>query len=259
MSDLIKYDVKDGIATITLNRPEKRNAMNREMILDFIDAAQRVQDDDAARVLILTGSGGSFCAGIDLTGFATTSAAGKELPPLPKGGRWWRFVDCKKPVICAIDGVAMGMGAEFTSHCDVRIATSGSRFAWNFAQRGLVPDTHAGTWLLPRLIGPGRALHLLYSAEFLSAEDAFTLGYVNEIVAPDQLQDRAQDLAKRYLNSSGFAQARIKELVYEGFTADVEEHTQRSAAFMKECFASEDHKEGVMAFMERREPQFTGR
>ena len=258
MTEFIKYEVDDGIATLTLNRPQKRNAMNYEMLLGFIEATQHASEDSSARVLIVTGSGESFCAGMDLSDFAKTSASGEKLPPLPKSGRWWELVKCNKPVIGAIDGPAMGMGAEFSSHCDVRIATARSRFAWNFAQRGLVPDTGAGSWLLPRLIGHARALHLLYSGEFLSAEQALTLGYINEIVAPENLQERAIELAKLYMQSSPFAHARIKELVYEGFTAEIDDHSKRSAAYLKECFASDDHREGVMSFMEKREAQFTG-
>jgi enoyl-CoA hydratase len=259
MNDWIRYEAEGGVATLTLNRPEKRNAMCHEMLLDFIGAIGRAGEDSSVRVLIVTGSGGSFCAGADLADFAKAAESGGERPPPAERGRWWHLVHCPKPVIGAIDGPAMGMGAEFSSLCDIRIATPQSRFAWNFAQRGLIPDTGAGSWLLPRLIGPARAFHLLYSGEFLSAEEAHAIGYVNEIHEPEDLLPRAFELAKLYMQSSPFAQSRIKELVYEGFTSDIGDHSTRSDSFLNECFASDDHKEGVAAFFERREARFTGR
>ena len=123
--------------------------------------------------MIVTGSGGSFCAGTDLADLQTIPGERRGLRgEAQEKSRWWPLVACPKPVIGAIDGPAVGMGAEFTSQCDVRIASSRARFAWNFAHRGLVPDTGAGSWLLPRLIGSSAALRLLYSGAFLSAEEA---------------------------------------------------------------------------------------
>jgi enoyl-CoA hydratase len=150
------------------------------------------------------------------------------------------------------------MGAEFTSQCDVRIATSRARFAWNFVHRGLVPDTGAGTWLLPRLIGPQAALRLLYSGEFLGAEEALAIGYVARVVEPDQLLDAAREEARRYLAGSPFSQRLIKDLVYRGLERSLADHIRNHVPALQACFASQDHKEGVAAFLERREPRFTG-
>jgi enoyl-CoA hydratase len=127
-------------------------------------------------------------------------------------------------VIGAIDGPAVGMGAEFTSQCDVRIASSRARFAWNFAHRGLVPDTGAGTWLLPRLIGSARALRLLYSGAFLPAEEALAIGYVARVVAPEALADAAREEAQAFLAGSPLSHRLIKDLVYAGFERGVAEH-----------------------------------
>jgi len=266
MTDLIKYEVKEGIATLTLNRPEKRNAMNNEMLADFGIAVKAATEDSSARVLIVTGSGGSFCAGLDLTEFTKqenydriASEKNKSEKPVSKESRWWPLINCPKPVIGIVDGPAVGMGAEFSCHCDVRIATPRTRFAWPFAQRGLVPDTGAGTWLLPRIIGASRAMHLIYSGQYMSAEEALTIGYVSEIVEPDEVLERGQEMARQYLLSSPHALSRIKELFYDGFTADVVEHRKRSGAYLNEGFASEDHREGVKAHLEGREPRFTGR
>jgi enoyl-CoA hydratase len=151
------------------------------------------------------------------------------------------------------------MGAEFTSQCDVRICTTRARFAWNFVHRGLVPDTGAGTWLLPRIIGLPNALRLLYSGEFLGAEQALELGYVAQVVEPDDLPDAARSLATAFLAGSPFSQRLIKELVYKGLERDLGKHMRNHVKALQACFKSEDHKEGVAAFLERREASFTGR
>lgn len=260
MTDLVRYELEDQIALITINRPEKRNAMTYAMLGDFTQAIAQASQDDAARVVILTGSGGSFCAGTDLSDLDSTprdqrGRRGGEREP----GAWWPLLQCPKPVIGAIDGAAVGMGAEFTSQCDVRIASERARFAWNFAHRGLVPDTGAGTWLLPRLIGPTRALRLLYSGAFLSAQEALEIGYVVDVVPPESLLDAARSEARSYLKSSPFSHRRIKQLLYTGLERDLPAHLGAHAKALQECFGSQDHKEGVASFLERREARFTGR
>lgn len=250
----------DGIATVTIDRPEKRGAMTYAMLAAFTEAVGRLGEDEAVRVVIVTGSGGSFCAGTDLADLAT-------IPGETRGTRgaaheeakWWPLIRCPKPVIGAIDGYAVGMGAEFSSQCDVRIITTRARFAWNFALRGLVPDTGAGSWLLPRLIGPQRALRLLYSAAFLEAEEAKAIGYAAEVVAPEALADAARAEAERYLAASPFSLARIKALVWQGLERDVGQHMAAHVEALTACFRSEDHKEGVASFLEKRPAKFTGR
>ena len=162
-------------------------------------------------------------------------------------------------MIGAIDGVAVGMGAEFTSQCDVRIISSRARFAWNFAHRGLVPDTGAGSWLLPRLIGPHRALRLLYSGAFLEAEEAKAIGYAAEVVEPEAIGEAALAEARRYLNSSPLSLRHMKSLVWQGLERDVNEHMTAHVELLTACFRSADHKEGVAAFLERRPAKFVGR
>lgn len=260
----LRLDVEDSIATITIDRVEKRNAMNFEMLSGFISLVREAGERDDIRVVIVTGRPGVFCAGTDLAalgGMTSTLEPGDDVQVRGEADEadvWWPLVSCPKPVIGAIDGPAVGMGAEFTSQCDVRIGTPNARFAWNFAHRGLVPDTGAGTWLLPRLIGHQRALQLLYSGDFLSADDALAIGYLSEVVAADQLQQRARQLAESYLVGSPFSQRRMKQLVYEGLARDVGDHMDAHVAALKECFASNDHKEGVASFLERRPATFTG-
>jgi enoyl-CoA hydratase/carnithine racemase len=260
VTEHIGYDVSDAIATITIDRPEKRNAMTFVMLAEFIETVRRAGLDNDARVVIVTGSGGSFCAGTDLADLNT-------IPGETRGVRgeaeqtdiWWPLAACPKPVIAAIDGPAVGMGAEFTSQCDVRIATTQARFAWNFAHRGLVPDTGAGTWLLPRIVGLTKALQLLYSGEFLHADEALEIGYVSQVVAPDGLMAAARTEAERYLVASPFSHRLMKELIYRGLERDLTSHMQAHVEALKACFRSEDHKEGVASFLERRPANFTGR
>lgn len=259
MSEHIHYGVEAGIATITIDRPEKKNAMTYAILGEFIETVRRAGDDAEARVVIVTGVPGAFCAGTDLSDLATVPGAQRGLRgSAEERDRWWPLVECPKPVIAAVDGPAVGMGAEFTSQCDVRLATRNARFAWNFAHRGLVPDTGAGSWLLPRLIGPSRALRLLYTGEFLSAEAALEIGYVDEVVEPGELLGKARALATAILRGSPFSHARIKHLVYEGLGSDVDGHMARHTRALAECFRSNDHKEGVAAFLERRDADFTG-
>jgi len=260
MTEHIRYQVSDGVGVLTIDRPEKRNAMTYAMLGEFIEKVAAAGADPDTRVLVITGAGGAFCAGTDLADLASIPGEQRGLRGRSdERGRWWPIVECSKPVIAAVDGVAVGMGAEFTSQCDVRIASNRARFAWNFAHRGLVPDTGAGSWLLPRLIGPSRAMKLLYTGEFLSAADALAIGYVDKVVEPESLPGEALALAREIAKASPFSQKRIKALVYEGLGRDVGQHMAAHTRALAECFASNDHKEGVAAFLERREAKFSGR
>lgn len=257
---VIRYEADDeGIGTLTIDRPEKRNAMTYAMLGRFIETVRRAGADDRCRVLILRGNGGAFCAGTDLADLAT-------VPGDVRGVRgeadehdvWWPVTACPKPVIAVVDGPAVGMGTEFATQADVRIASTRARFGWNFVHRGLVPDTGAGTWLLPRIVGLPASLRLLYSGEFIDAEEARTLGYVSEVLEPDVVHDRAREIARTFLAGSPFAQRRIKSLVLEGLARDVPEHMRAHVEALGACFKSDDHREGVASFLERRPATFTG-
>ncbi len=259
MSEHIELSVEDGIATLTIDRPDKKNAMTFAMLGAFTDAVNSIAEDPAIRVLVITGVSGSFCAGTDLADLASIPGEERGLRgTAEERDRWWPIVECPVPVIGAIDGPAFGMGAEFATQCDIRIATPQARFSWNFAQRGLVPDTGAGSWLLPRLIGPSNALRLLYTADVLTVDEARELGFVHEVVDSDNLSTAAHDLASRIAQNSPFSHRRMKAMVYAGLGSEVAPHMQRHTTAMAECFASADHREGVASFLERREAKFTG-
>ena len=260
MTDWIMYDVSEGVATITINRPEKKNAITFKMLADFLAAFKRAGEDADARVVVLKGTDGAFCAGTDLSDLASVPGEERGLRgSASERSKWWPIVECPKPVIGVIDGPAVGMGAEFASQCDIRIASTRARFAWNFSHRGLVPDTGAGSWLLPKLIGTSQALWLLYSGEFISAREAHELKFVSGVFEAEDLDDRTRDLTDAILQGSPFSQQRIKKLVYEGLGNEVSAHMANHTKALAECFSSEDHKEGVASFLERREPKFTGK
>ena len=255
----ISYASSDGIGTITIDRPEKKNAMTYAMLNELWDALDEGAADDGARALILTGVPGAFCAGTDLSDLQGT-------PEDQRGGGGARrqraaapLMACPKPIVCAIDGPAIGMGAEFTSMCDVRIATPRARFGWVFVHRGLVPDTGAGTWILPRLIGVQATARLLFSGDIISAEEANALGYLAAVVEPDDLEAAARAEAARFAVGSPFAIRETKALLYAGLGRAFDEHVRDNRDVMERCFHSEDHKEGVASFLERRPPNFTGR
>ncbi len=260
MAEVIRYEVSDGIGTITIDRPAKRNAMTYAILAEFLEVVGHAGQDEDARVLILTGSGGAFCAGTDLSDLSTVPGERREgRGRADQSERWWPIVECPKPVIAAVDGAAVGMGAEFTLQCDVRIASTRARFAWNFVHRGLVPDTGAGSWLLPRVVGVPTAARLLFSGEFLSAAEALEIGYVSQVVEPEALAEAAREEARRFSKGSPLSMKLIKELLYQGLAGGVDEHMTRHLDALKTCFRSEDHQEGVAAFLERREANFLGR
>jgi len=264
-SEFIRLERHDGgVALLRIDRPAKKNAMTYSMLHAFHAAIAGAAADEGVRALVVAGSGGAFCAGTDLSELQDTDVSergsrGASSGARPSGIARWPLLACPKPTIAAIDGVAVGMGAEFTSQCDVRIASDRTRIAWNFALRGLVPDTGAGSWLLPRLIGVQAALRLLYTGDFLTAEQALALGYVSAVVPTEQVEAEALALGAAMGKASPFAQRRMKALVYEGLQGGLDDHFARHDEAMAACFASDDHREGVASFLERREANFTGR
>lgn len=258
--ELIRYHVDGKVGVITIDRPEKRNAMTYAMLGDFIDTVGRADDDHATTVLVITGVPGSFCAGTDLADLATVPGETRGLRgSAEEKHKWWPIAQARKPTIGAIDGPAVGMGAEFSSQCDIRLASTQARFAWNFVHRGLVPDTGAGTWILPRIVGMQQALRLLYTGEMIDADTALSLGYVVDVLPSDDVLPAAMALANTIASGSPHSLGLIKSLVHEGLTSSVGEHMGRHTEALAACFKSDDHREGVASFLERRPPEFTGR
>lgn len=257
--ELIRYEVQGKVGVITIDRPEKRNAMTFAMLGEFIRTVGRADADPDTVVLVITGVPGSFCAGTDLADLATIPGESRGLRGTADDQHaWWPIARAMKPTIGAIDGPAVGMGAEFSSQCDLRLAGTAARFGWNFVHRGLVPDTGAGTWLLPRLIGLQPALRLLYTGAIIDASDALDLGYVLEVVESEDVLPTAMALAGQIADGSPHSLRQIKSLVHQGLTASLDEHMARHTEALAACFRSDDHREGVAAFLERRPAEFTG-
>jgi enoyl-CoA hydratase/carnithine racemase len=257
---LIHYGVAGAVATITIDRPERRNALDRDHVGKLLAAIGRASDDGAVRAVILTGSGGVFCSGTDMSASGEIGPAHDDWwADMEPNGWWWPIVRSPKPFIAAVDGAAIGMGVELATHCDWRIASTRSRFAWNFVHRGLVPDTGAGTWLLPRQVGLANALRLVFEGEPVRAESARGMGFVHTVVEPEALLRTAGEQAEKLAAASPLSIRLAKQLIYEGLGRSVAEHLPAHVAALQACLASTDHEEGVSAFFDKRAPRFTGR
>ena len=258
----VLYTKEDGIATITINRPESRNAVSFEMQPYIREALEDAKLDEAVRTLVLTGTDPAFCAGTDVKGGMSPSAEWRMSQLARNTGEQkfpWNFVDSSKPTIAAVNGVAVGMGAEFTIQCDIRIASERARFGWIFPQRGIVPDTGAGTYLLPRIVGLSKALELVYSGEIIDAQEALRIGLVTKVVPHEELLPTVREMALKFSKGAPLSQRWSKQLIYRGMERDLETHAAFTSQLLGMAFQTEDHKEGVASFLEKRDPVFKGK
>ncbi len=275
----ILYDVKDHIAVITLNRPDKLNAWTAPMQASIKRAVIDAANDDNVRVIVVTGAGRGFCAGADMGGLQTIRAdkwnerelarTDNEVEP-PKsnlgpdvgdlyGGRFGYLMSIRKPIIAAINGPCAGIGLVFTLYCDLRFAASEAKFTTSFAQRGLIAE-HGISWLLPRITGTAHALDLLFSARKFSAEEASRINLVNRVFPQDKFLPAVLDYAKQLADTvSPRAMAVMKAQVWKALYQDLNDAIAIGDAEMQKSFATEDFKEGVAHFVEKRAPRFTGR
>lgn len=259
----IRYEAADRVATVTLNRPEKLNAFTQVMRDELIDAFSRADADDEVRAVIVTGAGRAFCAGADLSaGGATFDYAKRERLNADThrdgGGRvTLRVFEMKKPVIAAVNGPAVGIGATMLLPMDVRLASSDARFGFVFTRRGIVPEA-CSSWFLPRLVGIGQALEWTITGRVFPAQEALEGRLVSRVVPPDQLMPAARTLAKEIADHTApVSVALARQMMWRMLGADhpMEAHKVDSRGIFH-MGASPDVAEGIAAFREKRAPQF---
>ena len=255
----ILYQKKESVALITVNRPRVLNALSHQTFVDLRAAFEDARDDDAVRGVILTGAGDkAFIAGADISELATVAAVdaaqssnvGQEVLNLVE--------NLGKPVIAAINGLALGGGCETAMACTIRVASETAKFGQPEVKLGLVPGG-GGTQRLPRLVGKGRALQMILSGEMISAQDAYRIGLVNEVVPAAEVMARAEAILKQIFANAPLAVKYSLEAVNRGLETSQSEGQALEAAFFGLCAGTEDKKEGTQAFLQKRAPRFQGR
>jgi enoyl-CoA hydratase/carnithine racemase len=264
--ETLRYDVADGVATLTLHRPERLNAVTGAMIQELVEAFDRADADDAVRAVIVTGAGRAFCAGADLGAGAGTFGPREGRPERPEEHRdgggivTLRIFELKKPVIAAINGPAVGFGITLTLAMDVRIASTAATMGFVFARRGVVPEA-CSTWFLPRLVGIAQAAEWAYTGRVFSPEEALAGGLVSRVVAPDALLPTARALAREIAeHTSAVSVALIRQMLWRMLGADHPRAAHRIDSLgMWYTGRAPDAHEGITSFLEKRPPRSTGR
>jgi len=260
----VRYEKRDGIAAITLSRPEKRNAMNREMFAEAADAAEEARRDPDVFGILLAGEGQSFCAGIDLGLLAEFGT----LAALP-GSQFRSFVQfaqrpyrslarLEKPTLAAVQGHALGAGFQLALACDLRVIATSAQMALLETRYGIIPDL-GGMHALTRIVGAGRAKELVWTGRSVEAEEADRIGLANRVVGEEKLLDEAEGLLRDVLAHSPIAVAQSKALIDHAAETPLEVELDREAQAQTVCVQSEDHREAVASFFEKRSPRFKGR
>ena len=251
-----------GITTITLNRPEKLSSLAGHMRRDLAEALEEAGSERNVHVVVITGAGRAFCAGGDVAAMADLIERddAEEFSRLLGSAR--RVITAirqmTKPVVGSINGPAFGAGCNLALACDLRIASTAATFSQSFAKVGLHPDW-GGTYFLPRLVTPNKACEMFFLGETMNAGEALRLGVVNYVVEPGELETETRKLAEKLRDAPAIALAAAKHAVYMSQAAELEEMLRYETEAQMRCFASQDGREGVRAFLEKRVPNFTGR
>lgn len=261
MSDVVLTQDTHGVRLLTLNRPEKFNALNTELKESLIAAFRHAAADDSVRAVVVAGAGKSFCVGQDLKEHVALLEAGDPAPLRTVEDHYNPLIRAvttmPKPVIAAVNGSAAGAGASLAYACDLRVASSEAKFLMAFANVGLSTDSGV-SWTLPRLIGYGRAMEMLLLAEPVAAEEALRIGMVNRVVDSGSAVESATELATRMAAGPTSAYARIKEAMLAAASEGLDEALDVEAGAQAEAGQTADHREAVQAFVAKRNPEFTG-
>jgi 2-(1,2-epoxy-1,2-dihydrophenyl)acetyl-CoA isomerase len=262
----VDYAAAGRVVTLTMNRPDSRNAIGgHQDCQDVIDALRRAEEDASISCIVLTGAGTSFSAGGNLKGMKTRSGIGRLATPEATRANYRRGVqrmiralwDCEVPMIAAVNGHAIGLGLDLACICDIRIAADTARFASSFIKVGIVPGD-GGAWILARAVGLSRASEMILTGDTLDARTAESIGLVSRVVPGDQLLSEAQAIAQRIVVNPAKALRLAKRLLREGQQQRLGDVLELSAAFQALAHETKDHDEAVEAFLEKREPRFTG-
>ena len=258
----ILFQVENGVAIITLNRPDRMNAINTQMFEDLNAALDTCERDDTIRCLVLTGSGRGFCAGQDLHDRKVNKSA--ERPDLGKtvGENYnpflMRLYNLSMPTLAAVNGTAAGAGANFALACDMVIAAESAKFIQVYSNIGLIPDS-GGTFILPRLVGLARAKEMCMSARPIKADEAVSIGMIARMVGDDMLLETVMKIAMDMAQKPTLGLALTKQAFHQSFSNDLEAQLECERQMMQKAGFSDDYKEGVSAFLEKRKPVFKGK
>jgi len=262
--ETIILEVKDRIATVTLNRPEKLNAENNKMADELVDVFNALDRLEEAGVVVITGSGRAFCAGADLKERFLPRIEEKKKGIIRDVTQEFSELGClalariRKPTIAAVNGPASGVGCTLAVSCDIRIASTEAKFGFPFVRVGISPE-FGSTYYLPRLIGIGKACELVFTGQTLDAQEAKEIGLVNQVVAPERLKEATYGMAEKILKMPPLAIQISKRALYQGMRApDLASHLQYETLAFVHLLGTQDHEEGVKAFLEKREPVFKG-
>lgn len=258
----ILYEQRGDAAWITLNRPEVLNAIRWETGAELRDAVERADGDESVRFLVLAGAGRAFCSGDDIKavwqapGFAEAQQARRFDKYRKPFEPWGKFLfDVEKPIVAAVHGVAVGLGMELALSADIRVASEQARFGYFFVRRGLVGGA-AALYYLPRIVGLGRAYELLLSGRLIEAAEAERIGLVSQVVPPEELEAAVEATLGELRQAAPMSQRAVKRMIRQGLTNDPAMVDEFSYQVLDTLFQSEDHREAVAAFSERRAPQF---